>query len=91
MNTEEKDYLTPREVAERLRLSLRSTYRLLAEGKIVGVRRGKRGHWMVSPAAADAFLESPETTTPVPPTREAQRAHEAALAELRAAGYPVGT
>lgn len=86
MNAEERDYLTPREVAARLRLSLRSTYRLLAEGKIVGVRRGKRGAWLITPAAADAYLVVP---TPVVPTVQGQRQHEAAMAQLREAGYAV--
>lgn len=85
---EEKDYLTPREVAQRLRLSLRSTYRLLSEGKIVGVRRGERGCWLISPAAADAYLVAPRGAA-VLPTAEGQRQHERAIEQLRAAGYAV--
>lgn len=87
---QEPDYLTAAEVAKRLRLSLRSTYRLLAEGKIVGVRRGERGCWLVTAEAADAYLTVPKgpAATP-PPTREAQRRHAEALAGLRESGYAV--
>ena len=85
---EEKDYLTPAEVAKRLRLSLRSTYRLLVSGKIQGVRRGKRGNWLVTPAAADAYLTRPRGPA-VTPTREAQREHERAVEALRARGYAI--
>lgn len=88
MNAEERDYLTPREVAARLRLSLRSTYRLLAQGAIVGVRRGKRGGWLVTPANADAYLVAPRGPAPLP-TKEAQRLHEEALQNLRQAGYRI--
>lgn len=85
---EEKDYLTPCEVATRLRLSVRSVYRLLNDGSMAGVRRGKRGNWLVTPAAADAYLQAPRGPAP-PPTAEAQRRHEEAMAQLRASGYKV--
>lgn len=86
---EDREYLTPREVANRLRLSLRSVYRLLAEGKIAGVRRGERGCWLITPAAADAYLTSPRGPAPVP-TAEGQRMHEAAMERLKAMGYRTG-
>lgn len=83
-----KGYLTPAEVAARLRLSLRSVYRSLADGSIVGVRRGgKRGHWLVTEAAADAYLVSSRGPAPLPPTLAAQAEHNRAMERLRANGY----
>jgi excisionase family DNA binding protein len=82
----DRDYLTPAEVAARLRLSIRSVYRLLTSGRIASVRRGERGHYLVTPAAADAFLQAPRGPA-VQPTRQAQQEHEAALEKLRAVGY----
>lgn len=84
----ENKYLKPSEVAKRLRLSLKSVYRLLADGAIVGVRRGKRGNWLITAAAADAYLTTPRGPAP-PPTAEAQRQHNEAVERLRANGYDV--
>lgn len=84
----EKDYLTVREVAERLRLSLRSTYRLLASGRIVGQRRGERGGWLIRAEDADAYLTTPRGPAQTPrPAGAAARDHEKAMGELRAKGY----
>ncbi len=88
MNEDVREYLTPREVAARLRLSLRSIYRLLAGGKIVGLRRGEHGAWLIRPEDADAFLVAPRGPVQVP-SAAARREHERAVEQLRAAGYRV--
>lgn len=82
----EPDYLTPREVAKRLRLSLRSVYRLLAGGRIAAFRRGERGGWLIAPEAADAYLAAPRGPAL---TASAREDHERAMARLRANGYAV--
>lgn len=81
------DYLTAAEVAKRLRLSLRSIYRLLVSGQIEGLRRGERGAWLILPEAADAYLTSARGPAR---TASAKGRQDAAMARLEAAGYDVG-
>jgi excisionase family DNA binding protein len=52
----EPEYLTPKEVAEKLRFHERTVRRLLAEGTLPGVRIGKKA-WRVSVAALTAYVE----------------------------------
>jgi excisionase family DNA binding protein len=52
----EADYLTPKEVAEKLRVHDRTIRRLLLEGKLPEVRIGEKT-WRVSAAALKAYIE----------------------------------
>ncbi len=89
--TDVQEYLTAAEVAKKLRLSMDTVYRLLADGKIRGVRRGERGGWLVEPAAIAEYLTRPRGVPVMPPADvERLRRGEAAAEELRARGYKIG-
>jgi excisionase family DNA binding protein len=55
----DKEYLTPAEVAKKLRIHERTVRRLLVDGKLPGVRVGAR-KWRVSAAALKAYFEQSE-------------------------------
>ncbi len=57
----EPEYLTPQEVAEKLRIHERTVRRLLADGKLPGQRIGAR-KWRVSAAALKAYMEGGHAT-----------------------------
>lgn len=52
----DEEYLTPREVAEKLRIHERTVRRLLSSGKLPGVRIGEKT-WRISAAALRAYIE----------------------------------
>jgi len=52
----EQEYLTPKEVAEKLRLHERTVRRLLVEGKLPGQLIGAK-NWRVSSAALKDYIE----------------------------------
>lgn len=70
--TEAPQYLRPAEVAKLLRMSLDSVYRLLADGKLAGVRRGEGGGWLIARSAVDDYLVRPRGPA-VTPSAEAER------------------
>lgn len=53
----EPEFLTVEEVAELLRVSVRTVQRLLAEGKLPGVRVGRQ--WRIPRAELVAHLKAP--------------------------------
>jgi excisionase family DNA binding protein len=52
----EAEYLTPLEVAEKLRINERTVRRLLADGKLPGQRIGAK-KWRISASALKDFIE----------------------------------
>ena len=52
----EPEYLTPEEVAGKLRIHERTVRRLLADGKLPGQRIGAK-KWRISAAALNSYLE----------------------------------
>ena len=52
----ENEYLTPQEVADKLRIHERTVRRLLTEGRPPGARIGAK-KWRVSAAALQAYIE----------------------------------
>lgn len=81
---EGNDYLRPSEVAKRLRLHVRSVYRLLAQGKLAGLRRGAGGGWLVPREAVEGYLVAGRG--PAPLTASAREDYHASMARLRAKG-----
>ena len=55
----EEEYLTQKEVAEKLRIHERTVRRLLSGGKLPGVRIGEKT-WRISAAALKAYVEGGE-------------------------------
>jgi excisionase family DNA binding protein len=54
----EAEYLTPQEVADKLRINERTVRRLLREGELPGgIRVGKKT-WRISAIALKAYIES---------------------------------
>jgi excisionase family DNA binding protein len=51
----EEEYFTPQEVAERLKLSVKTVLDYLRTGKLGGVKAGK--HWRIRRVDIDAFLQ----------------------------------
>ena len=64
------EYLTPKEVAEKLRIHERTVRRLLSEGSLPGVRVGSKT-WRVSAAALKAHIEAGDKTPT--PTKKGKR------------------
>lgn len=52
----DEQYLTPDEVAKKLRVNYRTVRRWLADGKLPGTRIGER-KWRISAKALEAFME----------------------------------
>lgn len=59
-------FLKPEEIAEQLRVSLRSVYGWLERGELVASRAGNR--WRVKPADLDAYLKRPRMVGERPPS-----------------------
>jgi excisionase family DNA binding protein len=55
----EPEYLTPGEVADKLRIHERTVRRLLADGKLPGLRIGSK-KWRISAATLKAYIEGGE-------------------------------
>lgn len=72
------DTLTPREAAERCRVSLRTMRRWLAAGELEGATRDDEGRWHIPPAAILGRLPTGAVPEAPPPSSDE-------LAELRAA------
>jgi excisionase family DNA binding protein len=49
------EFMTPEEVADRVRVTRRAVYDWLKDGKLKGYRAGSR--WRIRPADLDAFLQ----------------------------------
>ena len=58
------EYLTPVEVAEKLRINERTVRRLLADGKLPGQRIGAK-KWRISASALKDFIEGKPATEKV--------------------------
>ncbi len=63
MDMGDSEYLTPGEVAAKLRIHERTVRRLMAEGKLPGTRIGAR-KWRVSADALKAYIEGGEKPAP---------------------------
>jgi excisionase family DNA binding protein len=57
----EAEFLTPLEVAEKLRINERTVRRLLADGKLPGQRIGAK-KWRISATALREFIENKPST-----------------------------
>lgn len=81
------DLLTPREAARLVKAHLSTVHRWIHTGKLRAYRRGPH-RYLVSQADLEALLRP--VTDILPPSPAAQnRAHEAAIAQLRAMGVKV--
>jgi len=69
-------FLKPEEIAEQLRVSLRSVYGWLERGELVASRAGNR--WRVQPADLEAYLKRPRLVGGHPPSIK----HRAVPSEL---------
>ncbi len=85
----EAHLLTPQQVARRLQITLNTTYAWLREGRILGVRMGRR--WRVRPEALEQFLAARESTrAPAAPAGSEETIGEALMRILdeATAGVP---
>lgn len=86
-----ENYLTPDEVAKRLRASRSAVYRWILSGKLRSVRRGGKGRRLISEEALAEFLNPPgeSRAEPIEARTKRKREYEAALEVMRRAGMKV--
>ena len=84
------DLLTPREVAERLRLSMDTVYELIRDGKLPArnVGAGSSPRWRIHSEDVDAYLTRPSSGPAAPGPGPERSDGEAPGARTRAAAPP---
>lgn len=80
-------FLKPEEIAEQLRVSLRSVYGWLERGELVASRAGNR--WRVQPADLEAYLKRPRLVGGQPPSIKLTAASSEPVAPAPGTGLSV--